>query len=452
MNSSSRPEIHIIGGGLAGVEAAYQCLRRGLKVTLYEMRPARKTPAHQTGDLAELVCSNSFKSDSLESAPGQLKWEMASLGSLVVEAANSSRVPAGQALAVDRVKFSAAVKERLHSFTGFTLEEKEVTQLPPEEEMARKNQLWLMATGPLTAEPLARALSEMSGLEKSLYFYDAIAPIIDAQSINMDEGYWANRWDKGEGQDYFNIPLDKEQYEDFVQGVIDAEKMPLHDFEKVQYFESCLPIEVMAGRGKDTLRFGPMKPVGLIDKRTNKRPWAVIQLRRENDSASMLSMVGFQTKMKWPEQKRLFSKLPCLKEVEIYRYGSVHRNTYVEAPRILSENFSLKKNNRLFLAGQITGVEGYTESAGIGLLAGICMVDKALGRKNQLPPKTTLLGALGHYVLFGSHGKYQPMNAHFGLLPTIERKKGVSKSDVKIKKTQLAKEAFKAWDTQLEAT
>lgn len=445
MDSNPLPEIHIVGGGLAGVEAAYQCLKHGLKVVMHEMRPAKTTPAHKTGDLAELVCSNSFKSDSEQSAPGQLKWEMAKLDSLVVKSALECRVPAGQALAVDRVRFSAAIRSALCQFPSFSLKSEEVTSLPSAQEMIDKNQWWVVATGPLTSGPLVQAIEEASGSDRKLYFYDAIAPIINADSMDLTQGYWANRWDKGETADYFNIPLDKEQYTSLIGEILNAEKMPLHNFENAQYFESCLPIEVMAERGVDTLRFGPLKPVGLVDPRTGKRPWAVIQLRKENESGSMLSMVGFQTKMKWPEQRRVFGQLPCLENVEFYRYGSVHRNTYVEGPEILNPDLSLKKSPRLFLAGQITGVEGYTESSSIGLLVGLSLSRKIAGQEWELPPEHTMLGALGRYICFGGKGHYQPMNSHFGLLPTIQRKRGISKADVKVMKCQRAQDAFLSW-------
>jgi methylenetetrahydrofolate--tRNA-(uracil-5-)-methyltransferase len=369
----------------------------------------------------------------------------------VIRSAYRAQVPAGQALAGDREKFSQEISDGLRRFHDFTIVHEEVMDLPSEEEAAAQNQYWIVASGPLTTEPLAQAVRRHAKEEaESLYFYDAIAPILDSDSINFDEGYWANRWDKGETKDYFNIPLDKETYLSLHQDILDAEKTPLHDFESPKYFESCLPIEVLGDRGVDTLRFGPLKPVGLTDPKTGRFPYAAIQLRKENKDGTMLSMVGFQTKMKWPEQKRVFSKLPCFSNLEFFRYGSVHRNTYLNCPKILNPDLSLKSHGRLFLAGQMTGVEGYTESAAIGLAVGRACSAKVKGHEFPLPGSASVLGALVRYIVYGSQGEFQPMNAHFGLLPTIQRKRGVSKQDVKTMKCQRAQTEIEKWHSAFQ--
>lgn len=439
------PEIHVVGGGLAGCETSYQLLKAGFEVTLHEMRPENCSPAHKTEHLAELVCSNSFKSVDENSAPGQLKWEMLELDSLVIKAAIKHRVAAGQALAVDREALSQEVATQLESFRGFRLLRKELKALPSFSEMQSKNQYWTIATGPLTADSLAHNLIESTCSRGALHFYDAIAPIINADSIDQSKGFWANRWDKGKTADYFNIPLDELQYKTLLQDIAAAEKMPLHAFEKTKYFESCLPIEVMAERGPETLRFGPLKPVGLCPPGSTKWPYAVVQLRKENEQSSMLSMVGFQTKMKWPDQQRVFRKFPGLESAEFFRLGSVHRNTYFEGPRILNPDLSLKSNNRVQIAGQLTGVEGYSESTAIGLLAGLALAARLGGKLWTMPPATTMLGSLLNYVTVGPLGAYQPMNANFGLLPSIQRRKGVGKSEVKKLKCQAARESFSLW-------
>jgi len=364
-------KVHVVGGGLAGCEAAWQIAQKGIPVCLHEMRPLKMTPAHQTGNLAELVCSNSLKSLSEDSAPGELKREMASLGSLIVSAAHKARVPAGQALAVNRELFSEAISQSLLKTGLVERVHEEVTSIPTNEELEERDEVWLLATGPLTSDTLAEQVRGMAGGAKRLHFYDAIAPVIDGESVNMESAFFADRWQKGEdGGDYLNLPMSEKEYNDFIEAVTAAEKMPLHDFEDVKYFESCLPIEVMVERGRDTLRFGPMKPVGITDPRTGRWPYANIQLRKENVDATMFSMVGFQTKMKWPEQARVFKMIPGLETAEFLRFGSVHRNTYIKSPDALNTDLSFKSNPRVFLAGQITGVEGYTESAAIGLIAG----------------------------------------------------------------------------------
>lgn len=452
-----KSSVHIVGGGLAGTEAAWQLARLGHSVILHEMRPVRMTAAHQTGNLAELVCSNSMKSMDLNSAPGLLKAEMTALDSLVIRAALEARVPAGQALAVDRHVFAEAVKSGLAATGLVEIDHSEISSLPDPEELRTNNAFWIVATGPLTSEPLAAALQKLTGSEQSLYFYDAIAPVLAGDSIDMDHAFRSDRYGEAGTGDYLNLPLNREEYEAFIDAVIAAEKMPLHDFEEPKYFESCLPIEVMIDRGRDTLRFGPMKPVGLTDPRTGHRPWAAIQLRQENQSGTMYSMVGFQTKMKWPEQKRVFAMIPALKNLEILRYGSIHRNTYLKSPEFLNADFSFKKSNHVFLAGQITGVEGYTESAAIGLLAGRACAARLGGDSFSLPPKETILGALGRYVTEGVLGPYQPMNANLGLLPPPEtmapvpgkKFKKQSKADRKMVIADRARSAFDVWQGNL---
>lgn len=435
--------IHIVGGGLAGSEASWQLLKRGHKVTLHEMRPKKTTAAHQTGELAELVCSNSLKSLLDASAPGELKKEMALLDSLIIKSAYKAKVPAGMALAVDRKVFSTEISSTLHSFKKFTRMDEEVTHIPTEAELKEKNQVWIIATGPLTSDKMAGELQKLCDDDMRLFFYDAIAPVISADSIDMDKCFIADRYGENGTGDYINVPLNKEEYETFIADATSAEKTPLHNFEKPKYFESCLPVEVMIERGKETLRFGPMKPVGLTNPHTGHRPWANIQLRKENVEATMYSMVGFQTKMKWPEQKRVFSKIPGLANAEFLKYGSIHRNTYLDSPKVLTPNLSFKKNSRVFLAGQITGVEGYTESTAIGLLAAIAV--HHIGEDISLPPKDTMIGALLHHVTYGGLGAYVPMNTNLGLLPHVERNKKISKAQKKEIQCQKALKAFNEW-------
>lgn len=437
---------HVIGGGLAGCEAAWQLARRGVEVCLHEMRPIKMTPAHQTGNLAELVCSNSLKSMAEDSAPGQLKKEMLALDSLIIGSGYKAKVPAGQALAVNREQFSATISEALLKTGNVECLQTEVTSIPSEEELRSKNEIWVIATGPLTSDALASQVKALAGGAERLHFYDAIAPVLDAESINMESAFFADRWQKGEdGGDYLNLPLNQEEYERFIDAVAAAEKMPLHDFEDVKYFESCLPIEVMVERGRDTLRFGPMKPVGLTDPRTGRWPYANLQLRKENVDATMFSLVGFQTKMKWPEQRRVFGLIPGLQDAEFLRFGSVHRNTYIKSPDALNSDLSFKSNPRVFLAGQITGVEGYTESAAIGLIAGRNGFAKLTGTQYSNPPADSMLGALVNYITVGPLGDYAPMNANFGLLPAIAKVRGQGKKDRQLIKTSRAQTAFELW-------
>ncbi len=429
--------MNIVGGGLAGCEAAWQCLQMGLEVRLFEMRPVKQTAAHQSSELAELVCSNSLKSMSDGTAPAQFKKEMLALNSLIVQAAMDTRVPAGQALAVDRSAFSQLILKQLSGFEQFELCRQEVDQGMIQASMG--NEAWILATGPLSSPAICEFLHDRSGGLDRLFFYDAIAPVIDADSIDQSQVYRASRYGKG-SDDYLNIPLSKSQYEAFIAAVKTAEMMPLHAFEETSYFESCLPIEVMIERGDDTLRFGPLKPVGLEDPKTGKIPHAVIQLRMENRDATMYSMVGFQTKMKWPEQKRIFSTLPGLESAEFLRLGSVHRNTYVQSPKILNQDFSMKAAPLVWLAGQITGIEGYTESAGIGLLVGRLVAARLNSQSFELPPAETFLGALARYVTEGPLGDFQPMNVNFGLLPKLTQRAG--KAERKRLHCQRAQQAF----------
>lgn len=401
----------IIGGGLAGSEAAWQLAKRGIKVLLYEMKPKRFSPAHRSPNLAELVCSNSLKSIELTTAHGLLKEEMRRLGSIIIEEALNSRVPAGSALAVDREEFSRRVTQRLESLPEVEVIREEVTEIPPEGHV-------IIATGPLTSEPLMKAISRLTQREY-LHFYDATSPIVTAESIDFTKAFRGSRYGKG-GDDYINCPMTKEEYYRFVEELLKAEKVPFKDFEKVVPYEGCMPIEDMAARGKDTLAFGPLRPVGLIDPRTGKRPYAVVQLRPENREGTLYNMVGFQTKLKYPEQDRVFRLIPGLENAEFVRYGSMHLNTFIDAPRLLDEFLRLRKEPRILFAGQITGVEGYVESAATGLLAGINVSRMIRGLPLIPPPPTTALGALIGHVTNQYTPQYQPMGMNFGLLPPLE--------------------------------
>jgi methylenetetrahydrofolate--tRNA-(uracil-5-)-methyltransferase len=400
--------VHVIGGGLAGSEAAWQLARRGVEVRLHEMRPLRPSPAHVTGDLAELVCSNSLRSDQPRHAVGLLHAELRRMGSLVLEAADLCRVPAGGALAVDRELFARAVTERIEAEPRIELVREEVTSLPPG--------LAILATGPLTSPGLAAALRPLLG--DSLYFYDSISPTVYLDSLDTELMYRASRWQAGEG-DYWNIPLDEPAYRTFVDEIARAEKMPLHPFEEPRYFEGCLPIEVMVERGRETLAFGPMKPVGLPDPRTGRIPHAVVQLRQEDKRGTLYNLVGFQTKMRQAEQRRILRTLPGMERAVFARYGSVHRNTFVCAPALLDERLQLRARPGLHLAGQLAGVEGYVESTALGLLAGIFVAARARGREAELPPTGTALAALLRHLREADPGHFQPMNVNFGLFPPL---------------------------------
>lgn len=403
-------EALVIGGGLAGCEAAWQLAERGRQVTLVEMRPVRHTPAHKTEHLAELVCTNSFKSEALTNAHGLLKSEMRALGSILLAAAEPARVPAGSALAVDREVFASTMTDFIASHPRIRIERREVTTLP--------DQPAVIATGPLTSDAFTTAITELLG-DDGLAFYDAIAPIIAFESIDLDIAYFASRHGKGGGDDYLNCPLDREQYLAFLEALRSADIYPGHDWENIPFFEGCLPIEVMAARGDDTLRFGPMRPIGLRDPRTGRVPYAVLQLRREDRAGQMWNLVGFQTRLRTGEQRRVFRMIPGLEHAEFLRYGSIHRNTYLNFPATLTTAGAARAKPHLLFAGQLTGVEGYTESAASGILAGINMDRMLDGLEPVVPPPTTMLGGLYRYLREGDAGEFQPMNSNFGLLDPI---------------------------------
>jgi len=408
LNSSNK--LLIVGAGLAGCEAAWQAARRGIDLELWEMKPRRLSPAHHSPDLAELVCSNSLRADDLHNAAGLLKEEMRLLGSLVMESARATRVPAGKALAVDREGFARFITRKIREDSRVRLVSREAQELPPFRPL-------ILATGPLTTDELASALASFLGREH-LHFYDAIAPIVYAETIDGTKTYRASRYDHG-GDDYLNCPLTESEYHHFVRQLLQGEQIPLHPFESIKYFEGCLPIEVMARRGEETLRYGPMKPVGLPDPRTGKIPQAVVQLRQDNADGSLYNMVGFQTKLKWKDQERVFRLIPGLEQAEFARLGSVHRNTFVDGPRVLFPTLQLKTDLEIFLAGQITGVEGYVESAAMGILAGINAARLMEGRRLVVPPPTTALGALVRHISREGQSDFQPMNINFGLFPSL---------------------------------
>jgi methylenetetrahydrofolate--tRNA-(uracil-5-)-methyltransferase len=430
--------VTIIGGGLAGCEAAWQLLRRGHRVDLREMKPDRFSPAHKSPHLAELVCSNSLRSASLENAVGLLKEEMRRMDSLLMAAADTTAVPAGQALAVDRNAFSLFIEERLASQPGFSIIRGEVMEIPVEG-------ITIVASGPLTSDALARAIALKTGNEY-LYFYDAISPIVEGESIDASRVFAASRYGHGEA-DYLNCPMDREIYEAFWKELTEAEEVPLHSFEEIKCFEGCLPIEVIARRGIDTLAHGPMKPVGLVDPRTGGQPHAVVQLRREDLNGILYNIVGFQTKMTWPEQRRLFRMIPGLEKVEFARYGSIHRNTFLNAPALLTNTLQLRSNPRLFFAGQISGVEGYVESAAMGLLAGL-NVDCFLGRREMLPPPPeTAFGALIGHITNSGNKTFQPMNVTFGLFPPLPGR--IRKKERGAHYTRRSLAALASWQHQI---
>ena len=407
--------INVIGAGLAGCEAAMQIANRGIEVRLYEMKPKKKTPAHKSDLFGELVCSNSLKAMRVESAAGLLKEEMRRLDSFLMKCADKCAVPAGGALAVDREIFARLVTEGIHNHPNITVIGDEVTSIPTDA-------VTVIATGPLTSDALASQIEKMFG--DSLSFFDAAAPIVTAESVDMDYAFCASRYDRGGEDDYINCPMNKEEYEIFYEALVNAERAPLHDFDVMnpKVYEGCMPVEVLAQRGEGALRFGPMKPVGLVNPRTGHRPWAVLQLRKENTAGSMYNLVGFQTNLKFPEQKRVFSLIPALHKSEFTRYGVMHRNTFLCSPKILDSDFSVKENKNLFFAGQITGVEGYMESAASGIMAGINAANTVLGKKTVVLPDTSMIGALSRYISNPEVKKFQPMGANFGVLPELENR------------------------------
>lgn len=405
--------ITVIGAGLAGSEAAWQIANHGLTVDLYEMRPTKPTPAHQTQGFAELVCSNSFGSEGPASAPGMLKIELETLGAFVLSMAKKHQVPAGNSLAVDRVAFSEEITRTLEAHPNIRVHREELTDLPEEG-------IVVVATGPLTSDALARALAERVG-QGSLYFYDAISPIVATESLDMSQLFKANRYDKGESPDFLNIPLNEAQYNTLVDDLLAGEVVLPHDFEEEKYFEGCMPIEAIAARGRKTLSFGPMRPVGLTDPKTGRWPFAVVQLRTENKYFTAYNLVGFQTKLKYGEQARIFKKLPGLENAEFLRLGCMHRNTYLDSPRVLRPTLQLKCDGRLLLAGQLTGTEGYLESSATGWLAGTNAARLALGQAPITLPLETILGALAAAITDESREGFQPMNSNMGILPPLEK-------------------------------
>ena len=422
--------VKVIGAGLAGSEAAWQLAERGLKVRLIEMKPAKMTPAHHSPDFAELVCSNSLRGDRLENAVGLLKEELRRCGSLILACADATRVEAGGCLAVDRQGFSALVTERIRSHPNITVEAREVTQVP--------SGPVIVATGPLTSEPLSAAIADYFGGAGYLNFFDAAAPLVTFESIDMDRAWFASRYDRGT-PDYVNCALDEAQYRDFVRALASAEEAPVHGFEDSKVFEGCMPVEVMARRGEDTLRFGPLKPVGLPDPKTGKEPWAVVQLRRDNAAGTVYNLVGFQTHLRFPEQKRVFSMIPALANAEFLRYGVMHRNTFLDSPRLLDRTYADRRDPLTAFAGQMTGVEGYVESTASGYLAAVCMAARVKGEPVPDFPAETAIGALGRYVSDPSVTHFQPMNINFGILPPLGRKvKGKANKNLAISERALA--------------
>ncbi|WP_204966427.1 FADH(2)-oxidizing methylenetetrahydrofolate--tRNA-(uracil(54)-C(5))-methyltransferase TrmFO [Megamonas hypermegale] len=428
-------KVIIVGAGMAGSEAAWQVANRGIKVDLYEMRPVKSTPAHKTDNFAELVCSNSLRGAGLENAVGLLKEEMRRLKSLIMESADINRVPAGGALAVDREGFSQYITDKVKNHPNITVINEEIAQIPTEEDA-----ITIIASGPLTSEVLAKSIKELTGQEY-FYFYDAAAPLIAKESIDMSKAYRASRYGKGTA-DYINCAMDKEQYEHFWHELVNAEMAPIKEFEKAKFFEGCMPVEEMARRGEDTLLFGPLKPVGLEDPRTGKRPYAVVQLRQDNVADSLYNIVGFQTHLKWPEQKRVFGLIPGLENAEFVRYGVMHRNTFINSPELLRPTLQFYNRDDLLFAGQMTGVEGYVESAASGLVAGINAAYLAQGQEPVIFPKETAHGSMCNYITSAVAKHFQPMNANFGLMPPLEERI----CDKKLKKQKIAQRALEFLD------
>ena len=450
--------ITIIGGGLAGSEAAYQIAKAGIKVKLYEMKPNKFSEAHSNKDLAEIVCSNSFKSNLLTNACGLLKEELRNLDSLLIKIADETQVPAGQALAVDREKFSARVTEEIENNPLIEIIHKEVESVENIEEINANDGIVIIATGPLTSDALAKEIGRITGEDK-MYFYDAAAPIITKDSINFDIAFYGNRYDQEKKKDesiedwmarqneqeesYINLPMNQDEYEAFWNNLVEAEVVTLHNFEKREIFEGCMPIEVMAKRGLDTLRFGPLKPVGFDDLRTGRRPYAIVQLRQDNSEGTIYNMVGFQTNLKFGEQKRVFSMIPGLENADFVKYGVMHRNTIINSTKLLDETYNLKSNNNIFFAGQITGVEGYVESISSGMVAALNAISKFKNENEKVTfSKFTMIGALAKYIST-ENDKFQPMNANFGILPELEGKKIRDKKERYMKLAERSLEYFK---------
>ena len=425
-------KVTVIGAGLAGSEAAWQIAKRGIPVRLFEMRPHQKSPAHQTGQFAELVCSNSLRAAGLTNAVGILKEEMRQLDSLVMQAADENRVPAGGALAVDRDGFSQKITETIENHPLIEVIREEKKEIP-------KEGIVVIASGPLTSDALSLDISEYTGRD-SLYFYDAAAPIVEASSLDFSKVFRQSRYQKGDGDDYLNCPMDEEQYQAFYEALLDAEVAPRKEFEPLKLFEGCMPIEELARRGRDTMRYGPLKPVGILDPVTGKRPYAVIQLRQENLQGSLYNLVGFQTHLKWPEQKRVFQMIPGMENAEFSRYGVMHRNTFMNSPHLLSASSQFKAESRLFFAGQMTGVEGYVESAASGLVAGINASYLMMSREPIVFPEETVIGSLLHYISSFDGKNFQPMNATMGLLPPLTSETKIR--DKKLKASLLCERSF----------
>ena len=405
-------KVKVIGAGLAGSEAAWQLAQRGIQVELIEMKPHKMSPAHHSTDFAELVCSNSLRGDRLENAVGLLKEELRRCGSLIMECAEATRVEAGGCLAVDRGGFAAMVTEKIKNHPNITVIAQEVTEVPEGPV--------IIATGPLTSDGLSKAIGEYFGADY-LHFYDAAAPLVTAESIDMDLAWWQSRYDRGT-PDYINCALDREQYEAFINELVNAEEAPVHGFEDKNVFEGCMPVEVMARRGFETLRYGPLKPVGLRDPKTGKEPYAVVQLRQDNAAKSVYNLVGFQPHLKFGEQKRVFSMIPALKDAEFVRYGVMHQNTFLQSPKLLDQYYADRRNPLVAFAGQMTGVEGYVESAASGFLAAVAMAAKVQGREIPEFPRTTAIGALGLYISDGSIENFQPMNINFSIISPLEKR------------------------------
>ena len=441
---SSAPAIHIIGGGLAGCEAAWQAASLGVRATIHEMRPVRATAVHKSDRLAELVCSNSLRGDKLDNAVGLLKEEMRRLGSLVMRAADAHRVPAGAALAVDREGFSQAVTDAIAGHPLITVMREEVSRIPRDASMFPL----IIATGPLTSERLSADVAAFVGGDH-LYFYDAISPIVLAESIDVSKVFRASRWNRGDAEegDYLNCPFTKDEYDRFYDALTAAESATVHDFDKEKFFEGCLPVEVMAHRGRDTLRFGPMKPVGLVDPRTGRFPYAAVQLRQDNLAGDHFSLVGFQTQLKWGEQARVLKMVPGLESAEFVRFGMVHRNTYVNGPTVLRETWQTKQRADLFFAGQISGVEGYVESAASGLVAGRNAAALVRGDEPRTPPRTTAIGALAFYVSHADPRNYQPTNITFGIMQPLDRPPR-GKMDRKLALSDRALRDLEIWNSE----